>query len=123
MQVFCIILLHYRHFGIPSSSTQGVTMNKFLTIVGQLRFRGTSVLFRLPQSPIKRNGDPYTYPNRPSCPSPVPVFLLTPSSGGHSTNGNQTEDNIEEMELAEPSGIQSIATCYMIAIPVGLTLV
>ena len=82
-------------------------MNKFLTVVGQLKFRGTSVLFRLPQSPVKRHGDPYSYPSRPSCPSPVPVYLFPPSSsGGRPSGENQEkiEDNVEEMDVAEPTG-------------------
>ena len=75
-------------------------MNKFLTVVGQLKFRGTSILFRLPQSPVKRQGDPFSYPSRPTCPSPIPVSLFPidrPSNGDKKTE-ERTE---EEMEITE----------------------
>lgn len=87
---------NWKHFGVPQ--TQTVSMNKFLTVVGQLKLRGTSVLFRLPQSPVKRQEDPYTYPNRPSCPSPIPMSLLPPSKTNDVT-GEDSED--ERMDVSE----------------------
>ena len=33
---------------------QGVSLDVFLSVVGQLKFRGTSVLFRLPRPPVSR---------------------------------------------------------------------
>lgn len=33
---------------------QGISLDLFLSVVGQLKFRGTSVLFRLPHPPVKR---------------------------------------------------------------------
>ena len=33
---------------------EGIPLSKFLNVVGQLKFRGTSVLFRLPQPPVRR---------------------------------------------------------------------
>lgn len=41
-----------RVFGVPEDS--GIPIAKFLLVVGQLKFRGTSVLFRLPRSPVKK---------------------------------------------------------------------
>ncbi|XP_003384155.1 PREDICTED: uncharacterized protein LOC100639057 isoform X2 [Amphimedon queenslandica] len=61
---------NWKVFGVTES--HGLSMSKFLTIVGQLKFRGTSVLFRLPQSPVKHQTDPYNIPERPNCPSPCP---------------------------------------------------
>ena len=36
------------------SEEEGIPLAKFLHVVGQLKFRGTSVLFRLPRSPVKK---------------------------------------------------------------------
>ncbi len=72
-------------------------MNKFLTVVGQLKFRGTSILFRLPQSPVKRQGDPFSYPSRPTCPSPVPVSLFPIDR----PSGDSQDKIEEEMEITE----------------------
>lgn len=33
---------------------QGISLDLFLSVVGQLKFRGTSVLFRLPRPPVNR---------------------------------------------------------------------
>lgn len=77
-------------------------MNKFLTVVGQLKFRGTSVLFRLPHSPVRRQGDPYNYPNRPSCPSPCPspvTIKLTMDT----PKGESNEEEKMELEVPSPS--------------------
>ena len=42
-------------FGV--SKEEGIPLGIFLNIVGQLKFRGTSVLFRLPRSPVvKKTG-------------------------------------------------------------------
>ena len=77
-------------------------MNKFLTVVGQLKFRGTSVLFRLPQSPVKHQGDPYSYPSRPSCPSPIPIRLFPQSSGSSSSEPQELDkEGPEDMEISE----------------------
>ena len=40
------------NFGVSPSET--LSMDDFLKVVGQLKFRGTSVLFRLPRSPVNR---------------------------------------------------------------------
>ena len=45
-QIICSV------FGVTPD--QSLSLNSFLTVVGQLKFRGTSVLFRLPRSPVKR---------------------------------------------------------------------
>jgi len=37
---------------------QSIPLTKFLNVVGQLKFRGTSVLFRLPRSPVKKQTEP-----------------------------------------------------------------
>lgn len=104
MVTIVIISFLSRHFGISSPSGQGVSMSKFLTVVGQLKFRGTSVLFRLPQSPVKRSGDPYMYPGRPTCPSPVPMRLFSPVHGPK--DSKKTQDNeVEDMEVSE-TGIE-----------------
>ena len=92
-------------------------MNKFLTVVGQLKFRGTSVLFRLPQSPIKHQSDPYSNPNRPSCPSPCPSpvpMRITPRIKVEGTNeelkdADSSDD--EKMEVSEPANLREL--CFM----------
>lgn len=98
-------------------------MSKFLTVVGQLKFRGTSVLFRLPQSPVKRSGDPYSYPGRPTCPSPVPMRLFTPVHG--TKEGKKPEDTtveVEEMDVTESSILQDIIYMYMYDLLVDCSL-
>ncbi len=45
----------HRVFNVPEEV--GISLHSFLNVVGQLKFRGTSVLFRLPRSPVvKRVG-------------------------------------------------------------------
>ena len=76
------------------SHTEGISLNKFLTVVGQLQFRGTSVLFRLPKSPVRKGeSDPY---DRPPCPSPVHVA----TAGKEAEKGERLSD--EEMDTTEP---------------------
>ena len=85
-------------------------MNKFLTVVGQLKFRGTSVLFRLPQSPIKHQSDPYSNPNRPSCPSPVPM-RITPQikiEGTKDELKDADSSDDEKMEVSEPANLRKL---------------
>lgn len=87
-------------------------MNKFLTVVGQLKFRGTSVLFRLPQSPIKHQSDPYSNPNRPSCPSPCPSpvhMRITPQikiEGTKDELKDADSSDDEKMEVSEPANLR-----------------
>ncbi len=38
--------------------SQGISLDTFLNVVGQLKFRGTSVLFRLPHAPVERQNAP-----------------------------------------------------------------
>lgn len=57
-----------RVFGM--SQDKGVPLNLFLNVVGQLKFRGTSVLFRLPRSPVTRSTP--IPPDAPQPPSPAP---------------------------------------------------
>ena len=40
------------NFGVSRSET--LSIDDFLKVVGQLKFRGTSVLFRLPRSPVNK---------------------------------------------------------------------
>ena len=47
-----LLLLPFRIFSMDES--QGISLDTFLNVVGQLRFRGTSVLFRLPHPPVNR---------------------------------------------------------------------
>ena len=53
-----------RVFGV--SQEKGVPLSVFLNVVGQLKFRGTSVLFRLPRPPVTR-----TTPIPPDAPQPL----------------------------------------------------
>ena len=48
------------------SQEKGIPQSIFLHVVGQLKFRGTSTLFRLPRSPVNR-----TTPLPPDAPQPV----------------------------------------------------
>ena len=50
--MLCCEFSVHRVFGGPEE--EGIPLNKFLNVVGQLKFRGTSVLFRLPQPPVRR---------------------------------------------------------------------
>ena len=92
-------------------------MNKFLTVVGQLKFRGTSVLFRLPQSPIKHQSDPYSNPNRPSCPSPCPSpvhMRITPQikiEGTKDELKDADSSDDEKMEVSEPANLRKFFYC------------
>lgn len=89
-----ILSCNSRNFEV--SHTEGISLNKFLTVVGQLQFRGTSVLFRLPKSPVRKGeSDPY---DRPPCPSPVHVHVVT--AGKEAEKGERLSD--EEMDTTEP---------------------
>ena len=90
-----LLFTFHRLFGI--SRTDGLTANKFLSVVGQLKFRGTSVLFRLPHSPVRREGDPYNAPNRPACPSPI---HFQPTSAKVATE--EVDEGEEEMDTDSP---------------------
>ena len=57
-----------RVFGV--SPDKGVSLGLFLNVVGQLKFRGTSVLFRLPRPPVTRSTP--IPPDAPQPPSPAP---------------------------------------------------
>lgn len=46
----CYVLLRI----FCADQKQGISLDLFLSVVGQLKFRGTSVLFRLPHPPVSR---------------------------------------------------------------------
>lgn len=88
-------------------------MSKFLTVVGQLKFRGTSVLFRLPHSPVKHQTDPYNIPSRPTCPSPCPSPLrvkLRPDPPPKNKDSSSSDDENMEVSdiLQEPRGCKCV---------------
>ena len=62
-------------FGV--SQEKGVPLNVFLNVVGQLRFRGTSVLFRLPNSPVTRSTPIPPDAPQPASPAPSPNVNLS----------------------------------------------
>ena len=71
------------------SQDKGVPLNIFLNVVGQLKFRGTSVLFRLPCPPVTRTTP--IPPDAPQPPSPAPspnvsINRKFISDGGASTS-------------------------------------
>ena len=51
MSVYLLLLLCVQRV-FEVSKEEGIQLSKFLYVVGQLKFRGTSVLFRLPHSPV-----------------------------------------------------------------------
>ena len=63
-----------------------------------MKFRGTSVLFRLPQSPVKREGDPYSYSNRPACPSPCPSPVIVKITPPDQTGSVESKDNFDSSD-------------------------
>lgn len=90
---------NFRNFGITES--HGLSLSKFLTVVGQLKFRGTSVLFRLPHSPVKHQSDPFTNPQRPSCPSPCPSPIHMSVKSDQEPHPKVTEQKKNEIEEEE----------------------
>ncbi len=59
-------------------------MQNFLSIVGQLKFRGTSVLFRLPRTPVtkkakKKEGEPVVHDPSCICTASSLTLSLSPS--------------------------------------------
>ena len=59
------------------SQDKGVPLNTFLNVVGQLKFRGTSVLFRLPCSPVTRSTPIPPNAPQPASPAPSPNVSLS----------------------------------------------
>ena len=55
---------------------RGVPLAVFLNVVGQLKFRGTSVLFRLPRSPVTRTTPLPPDAPQPASPAPSPNVSL-----------------------------------------------
>lgn len=51
---------------------KGIPLSIFLNVVGQLKFRGTSVLFRLPHSPVNRSTPLPEDSPQPLSPAPSP---------------------------------------------------
>jgi diadenosine tetraphosphatase ApaH/serine/threonine PP2A family protein phosphatase len=99
---------NWNNFGVTEAN--GLSLSKFLTLVGQLKFRGTSVLFRLPRSPVDRSSDPYSNPNRPSCPSPCPSPLLVRLSKEPTQNALSDSSDDEQMEITQPNSNKGNST-------------
>ena len=93
--------LSLRVFDAPEG--QGISLAKFLHVVGQLKFRGTSVLFRLPRSPVvkklKENGGQ----DKPHKPKAVAFAGLEPipdeRKEGRGGGEEGREEGEEDMEV------------------------
>jgi len=96
---------------------QSIPLTKFLNVVGQLKFRGTSVLFRLPRSPVKKQTEP---PNAELLPhSPL---LGTKQNKDKTGSGKQSplpsiadkDEEAEEEGMEVTSGVRVAPGCGVI---------
>lgn len=86
------------------SQEKGVPLNVFLNVVGQLKFRGTSVLFRLPRPPVTRTTPiPPDAPQQFS-PAPSPNVSLNRkiASDGASTSSEPIKREEETPAISDP---------------------
>ena len=105
------------------SPGEGVSLARFLHVVGQLKFRGTSVLFRLPRCPVVKKvtktevREPSPVPgippgpteqseNRPLPPSPKSEKKVVFVGLGQNSEGKGSGE--DEMELGEGGGREEV---------------
>lgn len=83
-------------------SPDGIFLSAFLTFVGQLKFRGTSVLFRLKHSPIRRE-PPLPGPQSSSSSSSTNVgHLKKPPRGGLDVIRDEGVEGEDQMDTGGP---------------------
>ena len=80
------------------SKEEGISLSKFLHFVGQLRFRGTSVLFRLPRSPVVK---------KTKSKSHVRELSPTPTGDGDVTGSGELDGNGGKL-LSKPPGEKKV---------------
>ncbi len=87
------------------SQDKGVPLNIFLNVVGQLKFRGTSVLFRLPRPPITRTTPIPPDAPQPLSPAPSPNISLNrkiASDGALTSISEPIKREEETPEISDP---------------------
>ena len=94
----------FRIFEVPGD--EGIPLARFLFVVGQLKFRGTSVLFRLPRSPVLKTARTQQTRVRELSPGPGVVTSLsgvaTPISGvATPTPGDQLKEQEDKSPKTE----------------------
>ena len=83
---------------------EGVPLAKFLYVVGQLKFRGTSVLFRLPRSPVVKTTRSHTRVRElsPGPRSIPPERTRDPTSAAASEKSPKSEKRVSFTGVGRP---------------------
>ena len=108
-------------FSIPQ--TEGIPLTLFLSVVGQLKFRGTSVLLRLPKSPVRRltripspeQQTPAQWkqpPRKGKTPSPQLPAIKEPSSTAAEEESMETSAQTRAASLQEPDSSLPMVAIY-----------